>query len=143
MNQRAYVSASFAATANLFVRAPVFDAVGPFDPALLSSGDLEWGLRATKAGVHLTYADDAVVTHRARGSARETWLLHRRLGAGWRALAQRGLRPRAWRDEYMRPRFGEVVTAARARGLPVRSHRLLAAHALVVAARWYGRCTHR
>lgn len=143
LNQEAYVAEGFAATANLFMRTEALDAVGPFDPSLLSSGDLEWGLRATAAGLRLGYAPEAVVAHRVRGTARETWQLHRRLGAGWRALAARGLRPRAWRDPYLRPRFGEVLAAARARGFPVRAHRLLVAHILVVSARWHGRLTGR
>ena len=143
LDQEDYVRNGFAATANLFVHADVFDAVGSFDASLLSSGDLEWGRRATSAGVRLSYAGDAVVSHRARTTARQTWRLHRRLGAGWRALAARGEQPRAWRDPFMRPHFDYVLAAARERGLPVRRHQLFGAHLVVLAARWTGRATGR
>jgi glycosyltransferase involved in cell wall biosynthesis len=143
LNQEAFVADGFGATANLFVRRSTIDAVGPFDPALLSSGDLEFGLRATGHGHRLVYAASAVVAHPPRTTAREFWCLQRRLGAGWRTLAARGERPWAPRDPFMRPPFGDVVLRARERGLPVRRRRLAAAHALALAGRWTGRISGR
>lgn len=67
--QQEYVRAGYGVTANLFVARAVFDAVGPFDAALVSGGDLEWGQRARAAGFPVHYADDAVVSH----PARRTW----------------------------------------------------------------------
>lgn len=59
----------FGVTANLFVRRPVFDAVGTFNAELYSGGDREWGRRAHNAGFALYYAEAAVVRH----PARRTW----------------------------------------------------------------------
>ena len=44
----------FAATANMATWKTVFDAVGPFDPSLKSSGDFEWGRRAQASGFAIT-----------------------------------------------------------------------------------------
>lgn len=54
-----------AKTANLFVRAGVFEAVGGFPP-VRSGGDVAWTRRATDSGFRLVYAPDAVVEHPAR-----------------------------------------------------------------------------
>lgn len=62
---------NYGATANLMVPRALLDAVGPFDPALCSSGDKEWGIRATAAGYPPHYADDVVVRHPARATWRE------------------------------------------------------------------------
>lgn len=56
----------FGATANLFVRRSVVDAVGPFDAALESGGDAEFGERAAAAGHRIVYRDDVLVHHPAR-----------------------------------------------------------------------------
>lgn len=61
----------FAATANVFVRADTFAAVGPFDVALASGGDREWGMRLAKSGRTWTYAPDAVVEHPSRATWKE------------------------------------------------------------------------
>lgn len=55
----------FSVSANLFCRRDVFDAVGPFRPAI--SEDLEWCNRAVAKGFTLGYAGAAVVGHPARG----------------------------------------------------------------------------
>lgn len=139
LRQADYVTGQgFAATANLFVRAAVFAAVGGFDPALRSSGDLEWCGRAVAAGHRLVAAPAAAVRHRPRTTAADTWRLHRRLGAGWRALHRRGLRPPAWRDPALQVPLGVVVDAVAADGPPLRRRRLAPAHALVLTARWAG-----
>lgn len=56
----------YGATANLFARRAVFARVGPFDAALASGGDREWGQRVHAAGLPLVYADEARVLHPAR-----------------------------------------------------------------------------
>ena len=68
----------FAATANLAVRRPVFDAVGPF-AGLHISEDMEWGMRAKAKGFLTRFAPDAVVRHPARSSMadlRRQWDRH-------------------------------------------------------------------
>jgi glycosyltransferase involved in cell wall biosynthesis len=57
----------FAATANLFVRRELFAAHGAFDSRFLSGGDREFGQRLSAAGVKICLAEDAVVSHPARG----------------------------------------------------------------------------
>lgn len=136
---RAVRDEGYAATANLLVRRAVLAVVGPFDDALASSGDLEWGQRATRAGVRLAHAPDAVVEHLARRDLAATWRLHRRLGAGWRDLARAGLRPPAWREPALRVSARWAYGRVRADGLPVARPALLAVHATVLAARWTGR----
>ena len=55
-----------AKTANLFVRAAVFDQVGAFPNEAQSGGDVIWTKRATLAGLKLAYAPAAEVAHPAR-----------------------------------------------------------------------------
>ena len=140
LRQSRHVAAeSFAATANLFVRRAVIEAVGPFDAGLRSSGDLELCRRAVAAGFTIVHAGDAVVRHRPRTTLRATWALHRRLGAGWRDLARRGERPPAWRDPALRIRLGTVVDEVAADGPPLRRRHLAPVHAVAMLARWTGR----
>lgn len=136
---RAVRDEGYGATANLLVRADVFNTVGRFDAALRSSGDLEWGQRATRAGHRLTHAPDAVVEHVARRTALETWRLHRRLGAGWRDLARAGLRPPAWREPALRVGLHWAAGRVFADGLGRSRVRVTGVHAVVMAARWTGR----
>lgn len=133
----------FAATANLVVRRAVFDATGGFDATLRSSGDVEFCRRATSAGASLTYAPRAVVSHMPRTTARETWQLYRRLGAGWGVLARRGEWPPPWRDKAMRPGLAWTAERVAADGPRIRRRRLVLAHALVTGAQWVGRLTRR
>jgi len=56
----------FGATANIFTRPEVFEAVGAFDTELKSSGDVEWGVRVFAAGYVQIYAEDVRVEHPAR-----------------------------------------------------------------------------
>jgi glycosyltransferase involved in cell wall biosynthesis len=51
---------------NLFVRRSVIEAVGPFESALRSGGDMRWTRRASDAGFSLMYVPDAVVRYPAR-----------------------------------------------------------------------------
>lgn len=55
---------------NLAVRREAWDWVGPFDPALVTSEDLDWVLRARRAGLTTAFVAEAVVEHAAvRSSA--------------------------------------------------------------------------
>ena len=137
--RRAVEQEGYAATANLLVRAEVFARVGGFDARLTSSGDLEWGQRATAAGWRLVHAPDAVVLHLPRRTGGDTWRLNRRLGAGWRQLARDGRRPPAWREPALRVPLRWAVGRAQADGLGPARARLVAVHATVLAARWTGR----
>ncbi|RCH56649.1 glycosyltransferase family 2 protein [Mucilaginibacter hurinus] len=69
-------------TANMFTRKKVFDEVGAFNSELFSSGDVEWGVRANKAGFKLKYADNVVVKHPARDSLTQMIKKTRRLASG-------------------------------------------------------------
>lgn len=61
----------FGATANVFTRRRIFDAVGNFNVELKSGGDAEWGKRVAAAGYPLCYAADVVVMHPARSTFAE------------------------------------------------------------------------
>lgn len=138
--QRAVRDEGYAATANLLVRANVFAAVGPFDASLRSSGDLEWGQRASALGIRARYAPDAVVGHVARRTAVQTWRLHRRLGAGWRDLARRGLRPAsALQEPALRVPLRSAAGRVYADGLGRDRLRVRVVHATAMSARWTGR----
>jgi glycosyltransferase involved in cell wall biosynthesis len=146
LQQHEHVQEGFAATANLWVDRAAYDAVGGFDPALRSSGDLEWGRRATAAGFRVVHAPEVVVDHAPRTTALATWRLHRRLGAGWAVLARRGQGRPAWHDPALRIPLGQVVDAvnkAGADGPPLRRRSLAPVHALALTARWTGRLTAR
>ena len=129
----------FAATANLFVDRAVFESVGGFDAGLRSGGDVLFGRSATASGCKLVYAPDAVVQHRPRTTMRETWKLHRRLGAGWTGLARRGMWPSVRDDRALRVGLGVVAAAASADGRRIRQRELAVAHAVAMTARWTGR----
>lgn len=55
-----------AKTANLFVKASLFDEVGMFPHHATSGGDVQWTAMATRAGYKLVYAPDAIVKHPTR-----------------------------------------------------------------------------
>ena len=131
----------FAATANLFVRAAVFEAIGGFVPELVASGDLELGQRARAAGFSLVYAEDAPVLHHPRATLRDTWELHRKLGSGFAELARAGMRPSPLRDEALRVPLAVVVDEVSADGPYVSRRQLLPVHVLAMTARWVGRLT--
>ncbi len=144
LRQEQLVAQGFAATANLWVDRAVLATVGGFDPGLRSSGDLEWGRRAGAAGFPVGYAADVVVGHAPRTTRASTWRLHRRLGAGWAALAARGQWPPPWRDRGLVLPLGLVVDAVAADGEAadgpaLRRRQLAPVHAVAVAARVTGR----
>ena len=83
LNQRNNVNTlHFAATANMFTRRSVMDRVGPFRSDMKSSGDVEWGSRATDMGCSLIFADDAIVRHPARETLEELLTQARRHAGG-------------------------------------------------------------
>jgi glycosyltransferase involved in cell wall biosynthesis len=88
--QRDYVEqAQFAATANVFTFRSVVERVGPFEEALKSCGDLEWGQRVYAHGYRIVYADDVRVAHPARSSYGEVYRRARRIIGGMHDLDQR------------------------------------------------------
>ena len=68
LNQRSYVRAGWAVTANLIARRELFERIGPFHvgEAWEDGYDQEWGLRAVGRGACLRYSHDAVVHHLTR-----------------------------------------------------------------------------
>lgn len=82
-NQQGYVVRyGAAATANMFSRRGVFEAVGPFNAAMMSGGDLEWGIRAQRGGFPIGFAPDVLVRHPARSDYREMLRRARRTAGG-------------------------------------------------------------
>ncbi len=53
----------FVITANAFIRKGVFERVGLFDTALITSEDTEWGWRAHFHGIRMQYCPDVRVSH--------------------------------------------------------------------------------
>jgi glycosyltransferase involved in cell wall biosynthesis len=79
----------YAATANLFIRRSVAEALGGFESGLMSGGDVDFCWRAERAGFSIEYAADAIVDHLVRDSllalTRRSW----RLGSGHAGLCRR------------------------------------------------------
>ena len=74
-----------AKTANLFARASVVAAIGPFPHGLQSGGDVIWTGRATARGFRLVYAPQAEVAHPTRRLL-ELLKKHYRVGRGQHAI---------------------------------------------------------
>lgn len=92
MNQKLYVEqAGFGATANLFVRAELFERCGSFRDDLLSGGDYEFCQRAARAGARIVYAEQALVHHPARATLGSKLRKAKRVAQGQRQLAALGL----------------------------------------------------
>ena len=72
----------FGATANVFTTAEVIRSVGPFNTAMKSGGDCEWGQRVHAAGYRQMYSAEARVLHPARPSLRALVDKRRRLAGG-------------------------------------------------------------
>jgi len=64
--QADFVSRGWSGAGNLFVRRELFGEVGLWDSRLISGGDREFGIRATRAGKSLGYTPDALIYHHAR-----------------------------------------------------------------------------
>lgn len=71
-----------AATANVFTWKSVIEDVGPFNSALRSQGDLEWGQRVFEAGYEQIYAEEVCVLHPARYTLDQLRLRTVRLAGG-------------------------------------------------------------
>ncbi len=69
-------------TANMATFVTAFDAAGPFDGQRFSGGDKEWGQRAQKAGIPITYCPEMAVYHPARANWRDLITKQRRLVGG-------------------------------------------------------------
>lgn len=82
LHQARAVDQGWAATANVLVRGDAFRRAGPFDERLVSGGDAEWSSRAVARGLRLVLAEDAVVSHPPRRSARALALKAFRVGYG-------------------------------------------------------------
>jgi glycosyltransferase involved in cell wall biosynthesis len=83
LRQDLYVNEQgWAATANMLTLRSTFDRVGPFQQALQSGGDREWGQRAVSSGVAARFARRAVVDHPARASLTELHTKIRRVTRG-------------------------------------------------------------
>lgn len=73
-----------AITANLMTTRATVDAVGAFDAARTTGGDIEWSQRVYRAGYPLVYEETAIVQHPARGSLAELSDKIRRFASGKR-----------------------------------------------------------
>lgn len=82
-------------TANLVCWRYCFDHTGLFNTEMLSGGDIEWNYRATKAGLSIKYAPDAVVYHPARDSIGKIFRKRRRTAGGFPVLSRHN-RTRFW-----------------------------------------------
>ncbi|MFC1683354.1 glycosyltransferase [Candidatus Zixiibacteriota bacterium] len=83
LRQAWYQTQGFGATANLFARRRVFEALGGFDGRLQSSGDRMLCFRAAQEGYRFGYNDGAIVNHCPRTTARAIALKEVRLGQGF------------------------------------------------------------
>lgn len=94
LRQDRYVAQGWAATANLVVARETVARVGVFAGEMLSSGDREWGTRATAAGVRAVYSADAEVDHPVYGSWPMLTRKVRRINGGTQDFRRRrGLPP--------------------------------------------------
>jgi GT2 family glycosyltransferase len=97
-SQEAWVKEGWAAAANLLVHREAFDAVGGFDPPFNFGEDVDFCIRAGRAGLALAYCPDAHVTHPAERELRP--LLERAFFHGYggsHALRRLGVGVDAWR----------------------------------------------
>jgi O-antigen/teichoic acid export membrane protein/GT2 family glycosyltransferase len=87
--QRFLALGKFACTANVFTWARVIQDVGPFDAAMKSVGDRDFGNRVAAGGYALAYTRDARVQHPARGTVRELVHKRRRVAGGHHERARK------------------------------------------------------
>ncbi|MDP3535790.1 MAG: glycosyltransferase [Halomonas sp.] len=81
-DQKKYANAGGSATANMVTWAKHFETVGPFNDALLSGGDVEWGKRANDKGIDIEYASEVIVNHPARSDIKAMLKKKRRVLGG-------------------------------------------------------------
>lgn len=79
----------FSATANLFCTRSIFEQIGSFDERLLSGGDREWCWRATRSGVSVRFAPDAIVYTKPRETLGDAVRQARRVAAGRKYLREK------------------------------------------------------
>jgi GT2 family glycosyltransferase len=96
--------AGWSVTANLGVRRATFDRIGGLDPAYSHVGeDVDFCLRARRAGATIAYCPDAVVAHAAERTA--TAVLKRAFWQGWSSTQHaRRLGDHAGRRDWRHPR---------------------------------------
>lgn len=110
----------YAVTANLIVSRSVFEKVGPF-AAVQSSGDYEWGNRAVRLGVPLSYAPELTVAHAARKTLAELYERNVRIAAGLVSLRGAGTArsKKSWVGKHAFMLLGQSLKILRAKHLTV------------------------
>lgn len=81
-NQKQFLRAGWAVTANLVVRRAAFDFVGLFDEDRFSGGDRTWNSKATKLGCKLVFSKSTLVLHPARPEYSDLVKRRKRLTGG-------------------------------------------------------------
>lgn len=135
--QEAGVRQGWAATANLLVARHAFEAVGGLDADYRHIGeDVDFCVRAGRAGFALAYCDSAVIRHDAEHELGP--LLRRSFFHGYSAVQTRrrlGMGPVAWRDpKLLSPRRALRFFSVDVSGLPPRERRAQAALATIAYA---------
>ena len=77
-----YMQLNRAPTANLIVNSSMFESVGYFSEVSMSTGDMEWSLRASKAGYKIDFCSNVLVFHPARKTFSEIFKKMRRVTIG-------------------------------------------------------------
>jgi glycosyltransferase involved in cell wall biosynthesis len=77
-----------AMSGNFLATRRVFDRIGGFNPQFNELEDIEFGLRATAAGVTITYAPAYRVVHPPRTTVAQLWKKSRRYGQGIFSVCQ-------------------------------------------------------
>lgn len=132
--QETWVRQGWAATANLLVDRRAFEAVGGFDSAYRHIGeDVDFCLRAGRAGFQLAYCGDALVRHEAEQALGP--VLRRSFFHGYsaaQALRRLGVGHVAWRNPeiLLSPRTALAFHGIAADSLPSRERTLHGALAL-------------
>jgi GT2 family glycosyltransferase len=132
--QETWVRQGWAATANLLVERRAFEAVGGFDAAYRHIGeDVDFCLRAGRAGFKLAFCENALVHHEAEQALSP--VLRRSFFHGYsaaQALRRLGVGHVAWRNPeiLLSPRTALAFHGIAADSLPTRERRLHAALAL-------------
>lgn len=75
-----------AATGNMISRKTVFESIGLFNDNLMSGGDSEWGVRASRKGFNIIYSESCIVWHPTRSRLSELTQKTRREAGGHYAL---------------------------------------------------------
>lgn len=112
-NQQSLVTRGTAMTANLFVRRDVFDRVGVFNDRLLSGGDSDWGMRASKMGYDIVYNPDAIVEHPTRARVNELFRKARRVTGSIRSVNNYGGKY-TWLTRGFHPPIRKMASVMRA-----------------------------